>query len=65
MRRFPIYVNGEIAVVRITQALTNAGFHVRCDINGLTVVDEVPGIIRHSPPSATVLPMAQQKRKKK
>lgn len=64
MRRFPIYVNGEIALSRITSALIDAGFHVRCDVNGMTVVDEVPGIVRRDPPATNVLPIAKRKAKR-
>lgn len=63
MRRFAIWINGEIAFARVTQALTDAGFHVRCDLNGMTVVDEVPGIVRRDEPKTNVLPIAKTKKR--
>jgi hypothetical protein len=64
VRRFPIYVNGEIALARITQALTDAGFHVRCDVNGMTVVDEVPHFVRREAPGAKVMLITKAARRK-
>lgn len=63
MRRFPLWVNSEITLSRVSQALIDAGFHVRCDINGMTVVDEVPGIVRRDGPKTNVLPIAKTKKR--
>ncbi len=45
MRRYGLWIDGEIAMQRVVEALRDRGIHVHCR-NGLMLADLVPGIVR-------------------
>ncbi len=60
MRRIPIYFSDDILMQEVVAMARDHGFHVR-HINGMTVVDRVPGIVRRDPP-VVVVPIKRGKK---
>lgn len=46
MIRYPIYVNGDISMQQLTDALRSAGLILRSDLGGRMVVDEPPAFLK-------------------
>lgn len=63
MRRYAIWIDGDINLQRVAEALRDAGIHLHCR-NGLMLADVVPGIVRRDEPVANVVPLARRKGRK-
>lgn len=48
MTRYPVFVNGNISFEQFTSALRQAGFTVKSDLSGRTIVDEVPQFLKRT-----------------
>ena len=57
MKLFPIYIDGEIALIELARIFSDAGYALRTDAGGRVVAHRVPAFLRKDEPAANVVPM--------
>jgi hypothetical protein len=60
MKRYPIWVNGEMSMKQVAKIFHDAGWHLHCR-NGQMLVDPVPSIVKKDEPETNVVPMEQRR----
>lgn len=61
--RYPIYVNGDIPMQDLADAVASVGLHLRIENGSRMVLDRVPRVISKID-QANVIPISKQQRKK-